>query len=201
MQKYLTIKNLFLLTAVTIIAYVIAVVLKALNPVLPKIISSNPANNSANVTAVDSIILKFDIPVSGNRLAISSTPTESWQINQVDTQEVSLNHSQYLLSNTNYSIVISYKGKQIGALDFKTLGGGADPRYYQQIQATIDHDYPLGIKLPYETAQYRVVYSAPMTLEITIKNPNISSTDAITDIKTWVTSVGGDAAAHQYVVK
>lgn len=201
MQRYLTIKNLLFLTTVTIIVYVIAVILKALNPVLPKIISSNPVNNFANMTAVDPIILKFDIPVSGNNITISSTPTESWGVSQIDALTISLNHSQYLLSNANYSIMISYKGKQIGTLDFKTVGGGADPRYYQKIQTTIDKDYPIGTKLPYDTPSYRVVYSAPLTLEITLKSPSISRDQAIADIKAWVASVGGDAAAHQYVVK
>ncbi len=61
-------------------------------------------------------------------------------------------------------------------------------------------DYPLAQKLPYSTPDYRVVYSSPMTLEITLKNSNLTSVEVIDEIKSWVTKNGGDVANHKYVI-
>jgi hypothetical protein len=131
---------------------------------------------------------------------ISSVPEENWNVSQTDTQTLSLGHSQYLKSNTSYLINIIYKTKPLTSLAFITAGGQADPRYYQQVQADLSSKYPLATYTPYDTPLYRVVYSAPMTLEITLKSPTISRAQAISDIKSWVTSIGGDASSHQYVI-
>ena len=58
-------------------------------------------------------------------------------------------------------------------------------------------DYPLATKVPYENNDIKIVYSAPMALEITLKNPNLTSAEVIEAVKSWVTQNGGDADAHK----
>ena len=35
---------------------------------------------------------------------------------------------------------------------------------------------------------------------IALKNPNLTSAEAIDEVKSWITANGGDAGAHKYVV-
>ena len=166
----------------------------------PTLITSTPADKATKVSVFEPLSLTYNQNVLPYLFTISSIPEEIWDIKQEVPDSIILEHKRFLVVNQLYVITIHYDSKLVNTLSFTTKAEQNDPRYLQTIQATMDRDYPLATKLPYNTDLYRVVYSAPMVLEITIKNPNITPEKAFSEIRAWVTSVGGDANAHKYVV-
>ena len=167
------------------------------------LISTYPVKDS-NLTNLNSpILLEFNQKINLADFKFEVTPTETFSSEQNGDTKITLKPNKTLQINKKYSLVITHKNKQVETLSFTTNASKDtqyDARFNQDIQNELDTQYPLIAKTPYTTSLYRVVYSAPMTLEITIKNPEISSMEAINDIKSWVTSVGGDADAHKYVI-
>lgn len=163
------------------------------------IISSVPANDSQNASVFDPIKITFNQTVDPADLSVISVPAEDWTVSSNTQDSVSLNHKVYLRVATNYKLTISYKGSVLGILNFETVKSQNDPRQLQNLQSELNRDYPLASLTPYETADYRVVYSAPLTLEIDLKS-SISSEDAISQIKSWVKTNGVDPDTHKYVV-
>ncbi len=200
MKKFLTKKNIIILAIIAIVFLIFSLFYKPAEP-LPQITSTIPAQNSQKVSLTAPVRLKFDQKIDPSLITITSTPTEEWSIqNSEDMSIIYLKSKQYFHVGTEYSLSVSYNNQPISTLNFKTIAQQGDPRYTQEVLREMDRDYPLATKLPYNTDLYRVVYSAPMVLEITIKNPNITPEKAFSEIRAWVTSVGGDANAHKYVV-
>ncbi|MFH2085527.1 MAG: Ig-like domain-containing protein [bacterium] len=167
---------------------------------LPTIIASNPDSNATQVSVYNPLEITFDQDISPTSFSITSIPSEDWSLSLKSPRVLTLSHTLYLQTNKLYTLNLSYNNQSLTTLTFTTKEERNDPRYLQDVQKDMDRDYPLATKLPYNTPSYRVVYSAPLTLEITLKSQTISSTKAIADIKSWVTQNGGDAAAHKYVI-
>lgn len=167
------------------------------------IVSSLPKNNS-NITNVNtSIILEFNQKINLDNIKLTITPEESLTLTQIENTKVVIDFDKPLQINSKYSVLIFYKEKQIDQLFFTTNISSDiqyDARFLEEVQKNMDNKYPIIAKTPYNNSLYRVVYSAPLTLEITLKNPNITTEKAISDIRTWVESVGGDATAHKYII-
>lgn len=199
-KKIFTPKVLIISSFFILVFFLISLFYRPVSP-LPLIISSDPANNAQSVISPDTIKLKFDQNLDISLLRVESSPPEDWSIQSgLDPTLVILKSKQYFHADTLYSISLFYNEKQLPPLTFKTIHQQGDPRYTRQVLTDMERDYPLAQKLPLKTPQYRVVYSAPMTLEITILNPNLTSSEVVDDIKTWVIQNGGNAATHKYVV-
>jgi hypothetical protein len=200
MKKLLNKKVLIILSIVTLLFLIFSLFYKP-RPPLPKLLSSLPTQGSQKVLVTDVIQLKFDEGVDPSLLTANSNPPEDWSLQTGNDSTIAVAKSKQLLRvETAYSLSILYGGQLVSTLNFKTIPQQGDPRYTQQVIQEMARDYPLAKFIPYDTPLYRVVYSAPMTLEITLKSPTISRAQAISDIKSWVTSIGGDASAHQYVI-
>jgi hypothetical protein len=200
MKKLLTKKYIIILGIIAFLFLIFSLIYKPIEP-LPQLLTSLPAQDSQKVSLTDPVRLKFDQEVDPSLLTITSTPTEEWFIQAGDDKSIIiLKSKQYFHVETKYVINISYKNEPISTLNFKTIAQQGDPRYTQEVLSEMDRDYPIAVKLPYTSNLYRVIYSAPMTLEISIKNDNILPEKAFSDIRAWVTSVGGDADAHKYVI-
>lgn len=201
MKKFFNKKTILILLAITLVAVVVSFVYKPVNP-LPKVISSSITTNTTKVNYFDPIQLKLDQSISPAKISVKSVPEELWDITSAegDPTTILLNHTQYFRVNTNYSLTIFYDNQQISVLTFKTAPQQNDPRYVQEVNNEMARDYPLATKVPYETNNYSVVYSLPLTLEITLKNFDLSEDEAIAEVKSWVTKNGGNSAAHKYVI-
>ena len=169
-------------------------------PSIPTIVSSSPNTNSTNINLNQNITFTFDEPVSALDLSISSEPTFSWQLSQTERNIVTATHALDFQPSTSYTINLTWGKTPLSPLTFTTIKSQTDSLLIQNMKDELARDYPLAQKLPYNTDLYRVVYSAPMVLEITIKNPAITPEKAFSEIRAWVTSVGGDANAHKYVI-
>lgn len=174
-----------------------------LSPSNPKLISSTPSN-SGNLSDPNlPITLQFDRQVDLADFGFTITPSETINSANLDSNTIQINFGKSLLINTKYLISINYKSRPLTQLSFTTNappGIQYDARLNQNIQSELDTQYPLIAKTPYNTSSYRVVYSAPMTLEITLKNPSLTSEEVVAEIKGWITQNGGDATTHKYVL-
>lgn len=194
-------KFLVIFTVITIGVFIASLIYRPQAPE-PELLMSIPTQNAQKVSLTNPIQLKFDQKIDPSLLAINSEPSEVWSTQiEGDGSLLTLKSKQLLRVETKYSLHIAYQNQPLYTLNFKTLPQQGDPRYTQEVLLEMDRDYPLSTKLPYTTNSYRVVYSAPMTLEISLKNTDLSSADAISEIKSWVTKNGGDSMAHKYIVK
>jgi len=200
MKKYINTKNLIILSIIAGFFTIISIIYQPkIDP--PKLILSSPTQNFQKMSVTEPILLKFDKMVDPSLITIKSTPEEVWQLlNSNDPYTASFKSVQYLHVDTIYSLAIMYEDQLLTTLDFKTIPQQGDPRYTQEVLKEMDRDYPLAQKLPLKTAQYRVVYSSPLTLEITLINPNFTSEEIIEEVKSWVTQNGGDVVVHKFVI-
>jgi hypothetical protein len=194
-------KNFLLALSICTLSLFVFAVLYKPTPPLPKLIASTPIFNAVNVPVTDPIGLKFDRAIDPSQLFLHSTPPEEWAIQSgSDVSAIVAKPKQFLEAKSGYVISIDYNGRNVATLRFTTIPQQGDPRYTQQVLQEVDRDYPLAKFTPYDTPGYHVVYSAPLTLQITLKSSVIKRDQAISDIVSWVTSVGGDASAHQYLI-
>jgi hypothetical protein len=200
MKNILNKKYIIILAVIAIVFLIFSLFYKP-KQTLPQLLLSSPTEGSTRASLTGPIQLKFDKEIDPTLLTITSSPIEEWNTQSSDNKFVILLKSkQYLHVETKYILNISYNKQPIATLNFKTIAQQGDPRYTQEVLNEMDRDYPIAVKLPYNTDLYRVVYSAPMILEITIKNENILPEKAFSEIRAWVTSVGGDPDAHKYVI-
>ncbi len=170
------------------------------SPTPIEIITSSPVNGSDSADVFSPTIITFNQPVTASDFSVSSTPEELWSIQQKGPNTIEADHLQYLRVATEYTLLISQKGQTIATLNFTTANSQNDPRYLQGLQSDLDKNYPLAQFTPYETALYRVVYSAPLALEIDLKSYTLDQASVIEQIKAWVQSHGVDPATHTYTV-
>lgn len=196
-RKFVTFIS-FVLAILTIVSLVILNRKQA--AALPKIVNSDPSFGTTNGDIFKPISLDFNLPVISSDFSITSAPPENWTISQSGSASILLTHQQILHPATLYTLNLTWQNKPLPPLTFTTQLAQGDPRLVQELTEELTRDYPLARFTPYETSNYKVVYSAPMTFEITIKNPNLKSDEVVTEIKAWVTQNGGDVSAHKFIV-
>lgn len=192
-------KYLIVLAVLTIIIFVLSFFIRKPEPT-PQLISSIPLNKSTRVGLDQTIKLAFDLPVESQSVEVESVPAEEWTITNLSPSSIELSAKYFFLPHTNYRLTIKKGAVQLGSYEFTTVISQSDPRLVQSIEEQMKIDYPLSRILPLQSPVYRVVYSAPLTLEITVTNPNLTSQEVIDEVKSWVTQNGGDASAHKYVI-
>lgn len=200
MMKILTNKKFIIfLGLVTLVIFITSLFYKP-TPPLPEVTQSVPTPNATKVNHFDTINLQFNQTIDPSLISVSSTPQEEWIVSSTDKDTISLKPKQYFHVDTTYVVNVSYSQQLVYSLNFKTAHQQSDPRYAQEVVSEIKRDYPLAVKTPYETDNYSVIYSTPLTLEITLKNNNLGPSDIIAEVKAWVTKNGGDPIAHKYVI-
>ncbi len=161
------------------------------------ITGSIPAENASGVSVFDPITITFNQAVDSSNITVTSLPSENWSISQEAPNLIKIDHQLYLHVATAYKLTILQNNSILGTLAFETAHEQNDPRDYQITQAILKKNYPLASLIPYQTPDYRVIYSAPLTLEIDITS-SMSSEVAISQVKSWVQSNGIDPSTHKY---
>ena len=193
-------RPIVLTSVIMILGTIITWVWGALVPNHPKIISTQPATNTRNVDLFVQLGLAFDTEALASDISISSDPQENWHVNQTSSNTVTAKSEDPLVPSKPYSITVSWKNNPIYNFSFTTASSQSDLKLLKNIKTEVDRDYPLAKLTPLDSSLYRVVYSSPLTLEITIKNVNLTTAEIIEEVKSWVTQNGGDAASHKYVI-
>jgi len=197
-------QKLIILGIIILVAFLVALFVylsqkKVTTLAPPTITSSVPSEGATGVNVFDSLTFTFDQPVDSTSLRFTSEPSENWKVSQKTPNSVDLDHEEYLRVATKYKITILQNGSLVGILNFETAHDQNDPRQLQNLQSEITKNYPLASFTPYETTKYRVVYSAPLTLEVDLKI-SMNSQDVINEVKSWVKSYGVDPDTHKYIV-
>lgn len=202
MQKFILSKRFLILLTVIALGTLIFSILSSTSKLatLPKAINSIPKPDAKNSDVFSSVFIQYDKDVLVDDLSVVSTPSEDWSLKQTNKTSIEISHKLALHPSTKYELIVSWKSRPLVPLIFTTQASQGDPRLVQTLTEELNRDYPLSKQTPYTNDAYYVVYSAPMTLEITIKNENILPEKAFSEIRAWVTSVGGDADAHKYVI-
>lgn len=168
-------------------------------PVSLAIINSTPSDGALGVNVFDPVIITFNQTVDPTTITASSDPSEDWSVSGLSPNTVKINHKLYLRVATTYKLIVQEHASPIETLTFETAHEQNDPRFLQTIKTQEEKDYPLGSYIPYETLNYRVIYSAPLTLEIDLKT-YMDQQQAISEVQSWVSSHGVDPATHKYIV-
>jgi hypothetical protein len=163
------------------------------------IVSSIPAQGASGVSVFDPIVVTFNQDVDQLTFTATSDPTENWTVSQNTPDSLKIDHKLYLRVATTYKLTVLQHGFPIGEITFETAREQNDPRLLQNLQSELDRDYPLAKLTPYETPDYRVVYSAPLTFEIGLKS-SIETQEAISQVQSWVLSHGVDPSTHKFEV-
>jgi hypothetical protein len=201
-RQKIKIAGILILIVIALIVYFIysSKQKKSITPQEPIAISSStPANDSTEVSVFDPITITFNQPVDASTIDITSGPAESWTISQMGPNSIEVNHKLYLRVAMSYVLNILQHGASIATLTFETAHEQNDPRELQGLQTDLNQNYPLLSLTPYDTPDYRVVYSGPLTIEIDLKS-SIGPQDAIQEVQSWVQSNGVDPSTHKYTV-
>jgi hypothetical protein len=200
------IKQKLIIASVIVVAILIAVFIYlsqkkiVTNTSTPIVITSSvPINGDSSVSVFNPITITFNQPVDPSSVTVISDPSENWTTSQVTPDTIVLDHNLYLRVATTYKLTILQHGNIVGTLGFETAQEQNDPRQLQNLQSQLDKNYPLASLTPYETTDYRVIYSAPLTIEIQLKG-SMKTQDAITQVQAWVKSNGVNPTTHKYIV-
>ena len=199
MKQFIYKYKVYILAFLTISSIVLVLFAKK-SPPTPKITSTTPIDQSQDVDLTVIPAYLFDIPIDISDITITSNPVFNFQLVQQNTNTLIATHTLNFQPATTYVITIDWQNNNIFTHSFTTVKSQVDSLLIQNMKDELARDYPLGQLTPYTTPSYRVVYSAPMTLEIIIKNQSITPEIAIADIKSWVNKNGGDVSAHQYII-
>lgn len=164
------------------------------------LISVVPKNQSTGVDLFLPITLGFNQEVSASDFSISSVPEATWTVEQKLPNTIVAKSNYAYSPSTNYRLSISHKGQIVDSIGFTTIASQTDQKLLQQIGEEVARDYPLAKITPLKTNSYRVVYSAPLELEITLLSDSITPEQATEEVKSWVIQNGGDAGKHTYKV-
>jgi hypothetical protein len=200
MNKYLSRKNLIIFSIGIILLGTLILLPMSYRPIPITIEATTPLDKSTQNSVMINPQIQFNKSILASDISIASSPDENWTINQVDKQTISLSHKKYLYLNTKYVLTIKYLDQVVSIYTFSTAPGQTDPRFLQQVQDKMDAQYPLMGETPRFTQGYSLVYSAPLTLEITILDSKITPSDIILQAKAWVTQNGLAPDSHQYKI-
>lgn len=168
--------------------------------ITPTLLESDPPNNFNKLSTINPIQLEFRDEVINTDFKITSVPEVNWQVNQVYDRVISLSHEKQLTPSKPYLLKIIWKNKEVTTLSYKTEDTQQDYELIKNVKEEIAKNYPLAKLMPYDTLGYSLVYTGPLTLEITLKNPNLKSQEVIDEVKGWVSANGANAEAHKYFV-
>lgn len=197
-QFILKYKN-YILIVVGLLSFIFLLIGKKY-PSLPRVTSFSPNDNSQSIDLRAVPTYQVDISPTLSDFTLTSTPNVNFTLSLPSPNTLLANHSLAFQPATTYTLTLSWQGHILQTHTLTTIKSQEDPLLIQNMNDELARDYPLAQKLPYNIPSYRLVYSAPMTLEITLKNPNLTSAEVIDEVKSWVTSVGGNADAHKYVI-
>lgn len=199
MKKFITLKTIIILAVVVFVFFLYTVFVGNKQPGLT-IVSTVPIANARNVDLGQTITLNFSQEINPSTLRFESNPEENWEITKTNNTNIVLYHKLAFHPSTTYTINIFLKDSMVYSLVFTTQESQGDVRLIQTIEEKMKIDYPLSKLTPYNQPGYSVVYISPLTFEITLKNPNLTSAEVINEVKSWVAQNGGDTSAHKYVI-
>lgn len=198
---------LIVLTVSTIIG-----ILLALRPTQTplKIIKINPGDSTIiSPDSLSSVEITFSRPINQGevpQVKLELTPSLNVAKTVYTGTIVRFPISGEVSENTKFSGTIYFGDQNIQQWTFNTAfisgKGLGDPQLYQEIYQRDIARYPLLVFTPYETQDYKVFYSAPLTLTVKVK-PETSTSQIVirSEVIRWIVEHNGDPDVHTILFK
>lgn len=168
-------------------------------PTTPKITQTNPLDYATKVSLYDNLKITYDKPLAVSEISYNLFPSTPLSVT-ADKESHVIVPSRPLQPSTEYSLQIKWNEQMLKTLVFTTNPSQTDPILIENIKTELERDYPLGQKLPLNKPGFRVVYSAPLTLEITLKNEGAERDGVINAVRDWVKENGQEPDSHTYTI-
>jgi hypothetical protein len=207
---------------IIIIVFVILVVVFVLIAVkikIPRIVATQPEDNSVNVSQKVDISILFDRSLNNKdteKISFEIKPEESYEISFSENSMI-VSFKQDLKSDTNYDLVIRYNNEIIHEFSFQSTPftdeiiseegflQSIDDLIFSEAFKEFINDYPWYVNLPIEKDQYHIVYDFERkSFRIRILTPDLDSNqedalleNAINDLK----EIGLVEPINYYVIK
>lgn len=192
-------KKLFIiLGAIALLLLLLRLILSLTKP--PQLTQASPSNQAKNIHLNSPLTLTFDKPIKEKNLSLQTNPPTHFTVSVKENTATATPKNSYI-PQTTYQIKIYYQNQLQQTLTFQTQSAQSSPRQVQQIQERVERQYPLALQTPYETQNFHVTYSAPLTLEIELLTNQISGQQAIQLVKNWTKSNGVNPQTHTYTIK
>lgn len=198
MKSLFTTKNIKIFALITIIIFGFSFFKS--KPASPNLLAVDPKTGYTKLSTIKPISLIFDKNVDLKDFSISSTPSSEWDIRQLDSKSILITPKLQLLPETKYNLAVNWSTTTITNLLYTTEATQKDYELIKNVNKEIENNYPLAKYIPTNESNFSLVYSDILTLNITIINPNLSSSEIIDEVKSWVTKNGGDVTAHKFVI-
>lgn len=194
------IKIALIIVGVLILFNVVVAINNTLFPSLPPISSTSPSNNATKIVLNQPVVISFKKPIQVTDFLFTSDPSLSWDLTQTSANTITASHSLDFQPSSTYALNLTWKNRAYSPIIFTTMVSQVDPLFIKQTNDELARDYPLAQKFPYETPGFRIVYSAPLTLEISLKNKNITDEEAFAYARQYVKDNGLDPSTHKYII-
>lgn len=164
-----------------------------------KVVYFSPENLAVDISTVSlNIQIDFDLPLANeNQYSISIIPEIKTLMKKLDNngKTLRLTSEEPLHPNTNYQVIVRDKNKTLRQSSFTTEKLQGDPTIPFEGQKYTQDNYPLLEFIPYETEDFSVRYSAPLTLTVSIEKGEQKTIES--SIKEWIISHSVDPSTHQ----
>lgn len=170
------------------------------SPLAPTLTATTPLPQSTNVPLLPTVKLQFDLPISPSDVTLLATPPIEFRLVAATDQVLSFSPTAPLSPLTRYTLTITTPNPEPFTLIFTTMATQTDSALLDRLHTKLADQYPLAKQTPYTTTLYRVTYSAPLTLKITVTDPSLSDQQAIAQVQAWVKAHQLDPSSHQYAV-
>lgn len=192
-------QRVFITLALVLILFFAITLFITSRPTPPTITQTNPTDYATKVSLYDNLKITYNKPLSSSEIIYSLTPKTTLSVSEEKNSHI-LAPAQPLQPSTEYRLQITWNGQELKPLIFTTAASQTDPILIENIKTELERDYPLGQKLPLNKPGFRVVYSSPLTLEITLKNEGAERDEVINAVRDWVKENGLDPDGHTYTI-
>jgi hypothetical protein len=172
-----------------------------LTPPSPIITKTKPLDKAVDVPLLPTIELHFDRDITLSDITLSVAPFIDLRSTLTSPTTITFVPTSPLTPTTTYVFSVSILDSSPYQFSFTTQSTQTDQALLDRLNSELDRDYPLAAKTPYETPQFRVVYSAPLTLKITLKSSALTPDSATNQVQDWVKARGINPTTHQYIVE
>lgn len=195
-------RTLFLIIILSFIATVLLAANFLLVPRQPalKVISVFPENQVSNISVQPKIKIEFNRPLKNEKEVIYSLnpPLDLAATFENDQKTLVLIPQGPLDTNTSYTLEI--KNSQNALLwhsTFTTENLQGSPQVPYESEKYTQENYPLLKYLPYETDNFWITYSGPLTLKVVIKKGTKETLAPV--VNDWIKSHGVNPQTHQII--
>lgn len=165
-----------------------------------EVVYVSPENQTENVSIPTQIKIDFSQPLKNQEeiIAVLSPDTEIEKKLENDNQTLILSPTFQLHPNADYQLTVKNQKEQIlWQSNFKTEKMQGDPNLpAAQIKYT-EENYPLLPHIPYETENFYVVYSRPLTLKVVILKGTQKEIEPL--VLNWIRSHNVDPSTHEII--